>query len=100
RAGVKTASATSLRVMISQWENGRQRPDRTYQMLLQMAFDMPVEALGFADEAPDDTLAGGMGSLVRRNVRQLEVTESVLGYFRQQHPQHTRLHNLAGPGSR
>ena len=44
RAGVKTASATSLRVMISQWENGRQTPDRTYQMLLQMAFDLPAEA--------------------------------------------------------
>jgi tetratricopeptide (TPR) repeat protein len=98
RAGVKTANATSLRVMISQWENGRQTPDRTYQMLLQMAFDLPAEAMGFIDEAPDDTLAGGMGSLIRRNVRQLDVTESVLGYFRQQHAQHTLLDNIAGPG--
>jgi transcriptional regulator with XRE-family HTH domain len=98
RAGVKTASVTSLRVMISQWENGRQTPDRTYQMLLQMAFDLPAEALGFANAAPDDTLAGGIGSLVRRNVRQLDVTESLLGYFRQQHAQHTLLDNIAGPG--
>jgi tetratricopeptide (TPR) repeat protein len=54
--------------------------------------------MGFAAEAPDDTLAGGMGSLVRRNVRQLDVTESVLGYFRRQHAQHTLLDNIAGPG--
>ncbi len=54
--------------------------------------------MGFADEAPDDTLAGGMGSLIRRNVRQLDVSESVLGYFRRQHAQHTLLDNIAGPG--
>ena len=98
RADVSTATATSLRVMISQWENGRQTPDRTYQMLLQMAFDLPAAALGFEDETPDDGRDEGIGSLVLRNVRQLEVSASVLDYFRQQHAQHTRLDNIAGPG--
>ena len=98
RAGVSTASQTSLRVMISQWENGHQAPDRTYQMLLQLTFDLPAEALGFAAEPPDDPLGDGLGALVRRNVRQLEVSDSLLGYFRQQHAQHTLMDNVAGPG--
>jgi tetratricopeptide (TPR) repeat protein len=98
RAGVSTASQTSLRVMISQWENDHQAPDRSYQMLLQLAFDLPAEALGFTAETPDDQLGDGIGSLVRRNVRQLEVSDSVLGYFRQQHAQHTLMDNIAGPG--
>ena len=97
-AGVGTATQTSLRVMISQWENGRQAPDRTYQMLLQMAFDLPPAALGFEDTTPDEASDDGIDSLVRRNVRQLEVSDSVLGYFRQQHAQHTLLDNVAGPG--
>jgi tetratricopeptide (TPR) repeat protein len=84
--------------MISQWENDHQAPDRSYQMLLQLAFDLPAEALGFTAETPDDQLGDGIGSLVRRNVRQLEVSDSVLGYFRQQHAQHTLMDNIAGPG--
>src|SRR5689334_12337144 len=98
RAGVRTASQTSLRVMISQWENGHQTPDRSYQMLLQLAFDLPADALGFTVEPPPDRPGDGISSLVRRNVRQLEVSDSVLGYFRQQHMQHTLIDNIAGPG--
>jgi len=98
RAGVSTASQTSLRVMISQWENGHQTPDRSYQMLLQLAFDLPADALGFTVETSDDRPGDGFSSLVRRNVRQLEVSDSVLGYFRQQHMQHTLMDNIAGPG--
>jgi tetratricopeptide (TPR) repeat protein len=84
--------------MISQWENERQTPDRTYQMLLQMAFDLPAAALGFDDEAAENSPDDGIGSLVQRNVRKLAISDSLLAYFRQQHAQHTLLDNIAGPG--
>jgi tetratricopeptide (TPR) repeat protein len=84
--------------MISQWENERQTPDRTYRMLLQMAFDLPAAALGFDDEAAENLPDDGIGSLVQRNVRKLAISDRLLAYFRQQHAQHTLLDNIAGPG--
>ena len=98
RAGVGTASQASLRVMISQWENGHQAPDRTYQTLLQMAFDLPAAALGFDDDATAEPINDGLAALMRRGARRLEVSEGVLDYFRSQHLAHARLDNIAGPG--
>ena len=97
QAGVSTASQASLRVMISSWENGRQVPDSTYQMLLQTVFDLPAGALGFPEEAANRD-ANGLAPLVRRGVERLEVSDDVLGYFRRQLSEHARLDNLIGPG--
>jgi transcriptional regulator with XRE-family HTH domain len=97
RLGVGTASQESLRVMISGWENGRQTPDATYQRLLRQVFDFPGEALGFPAADPganDESLA----PLVRRGAARIEVTDSVLGYFRRQFAEHMQLDNETGPG--
>lgn len=95
--GLTTASPSSLRVMISQWENGRQKPDRTYQMLLCKAFDLPPAALGFENE-PEDEPASPLGPLVQRGVSRLEISDHVLVYFRRQLAEHVELDNVAGPG--
>lgn len=85
--------------MISQWENDHQAPDRSYRTLLEMAFNLPAEALGFVDDAvADEPINNGMAALVRRSTRNLDVSEGVLDYFREQHLAHARLDNIAGPG--
>jgi transcriptional regulator with XRE-family HTH domain len=83
--------------MISAWENGRQVPDAMYQRLLQQVFDLPAAALGFATDDPreaDQSLA----PLVRRGAERIEVSDSILGYFRRQFAEHVQLDNEAGPG--
>jgi tetratricopeptide (TPR) repeat protein len=97
KLGVGTASQESLRVMISSWENGRQTPDATYQRLLEQVFDLPPAALGFPtdDPAAND---GSLAPLVRRGAARIEVTDSVLGYFRRQFAEHVQLDNETGPG--
>ena len=40
---VAIASQSSLRVMISQWENGHQVPSPGYQALLERAFGLPAD---------------------------------------------------------
>lgn len=97
KAGVGTATQTSLRVMISAWENDRQAPDQTYQMLLQQVFNLPPAALGFAADHPD-AAGDGMAPLVRRGAERLAISDDVLGYFRRQLSEHARLDNLTGPG--
>lgn len=97
KLGVTTASSESLRVMISGWENGRGVPDTTYRMLLTHVFDLPAAALGLpGDEVAraDESLA----PLVHRGVERLEITDSILGYFRRQFAEHVQLDNEAGPG--
>lgn len=95
--GVSTASASSLRVMISQWENDRQTPDPLYQMLLGAVFDLPPTALGFRDPNSDATAEAGLGPTVHQGVGRMEVTDEMLGYFRRQLCEHTRFDNMAGP---
>jgi hypothetical protein len=58
QAGVSTASTSSLRVLISCWENDRQMPDATYQMLLQTVFDLPAAALGFDNNSAGSEIDG------------------------------------------
>src|SRR3954447_11934013 len=86
-SGVATASQESLRVMISAWENGRQVPDATYRQLLEQVFDLPAAALGFprCDPVEDEH---GLAPLVRRGSDRIEVSDSVLGYFRRQFAEH------------
>jgi hypothetical protein len=97
RAGVSTASTSSLRVLISCWENDRQKPDATYQMLLQTVFDLPAAALGF-----DNNSAGpegdGLQPLVERGSKLLAASSDVLGYYSRQLLEQARLDNAAGPG--
>lgn len=97
KCGVTTASTDSLRVMISSWENGRQAPDPTYRTLLQRVFDLPAAALGFPTDDPTDPV-DGLLPLVRRGTSRIEVSDSILGYFRRQLDEHTELDNVAGPG--
>ena len=96
-SGVATASQESLRVMISAWENGRQVPDATYRQLLQQVFDLPAGALGFvSDDLVKDEQS--LTPLVRRGSDRIEVSDSVLGYFRRQFAEHVQFDNAAGPG--
>ena len=94
---VATASQESLRVMISAWENGRQVPDATYRRLLQQVFDLPAAALGFPTDDPGQ-VDEGLAPLVRRGTERIEVSDSILGYFRRQFAEHVQLDNAAGPG--
>ena len=97
KVGVHTAGQESLRVMISGWENDRQVPDASYRRLLQQVFDLPADALGFPvddETAVDPSLA----PLVRRGAERIEVSDSILGYFRRQFAEHVQLDNIAGPG--
>jgi transcriptional regulator with XRE-family HTH domain len=93
--GVSTASQASLRVMISCWENDRQVPDATYQLLLQKVFDLPPAALGFQTDEPG---SNGLAGLVQRGAERLAVSDDVLGYFRRELVEQARLDNIAGPG--
>jgi tetratricopeptide (TPR) repeat protein len=97
RCGVTTASPEGLRVMISSWENDRQLPDATYRMLLQHVFDLPAAALGFPADDPAEAV-DCLSPLVRRGAGRLEVSDSILGYFRRQLDEHAELDNIAGPG--
>lgn len=97
RLGVPTASATSLRVQISRWENGQASPDDRYQSLLSTVLRLPRAALGFAEgaEVSDN---GGISALVRRSPRRTAVGGNVLEYFQNQLAAHAELDNQAGPG--
>jgi transcriptional regulator with XRE-family HTH domain len=92
QSGVATASESSLRVMISQWENGHQAPSPAYRALLEKIFRMPAGSLG------QETEAAPAVSLLPRMGPKLEITDSVLGYFERQLVDHVQLDNAAGPG--
>ncbi|MGJ7442509.1 helix-turn-helix domain-containing protein [Aquipuribacter sp. MA13-6] len=50
--GMTLASAASLKVALSRWENGHQIPDGTHRRLLADALGVPAADLGFDDPAP------------------------------------------------
>jgi tetratricopeptide (TPR) repeat protein len=97
QAGVSTASTSSLRVLISCWENDRQMPDATYQMLLQTVFDLPAAALGFDNNSAGSEI-DGLQPLVERGSKLLAASSDVLGYYSRQLLEQARLDNAAGPG--
>lgn len=95
---VTTASEASLRVMISRWENGKEVPDTSYRLLLQKAFKLPAEALGFDDERVTEISLTPLAALVHRGASRLQFSDDARGYFRGQFVEHVRMDNLAGPG--
>lgn len=95
--GVTTAAATSLRVLISRWENGVDQPDTRYQQLLQKVFGLPALALGF-ESRTDAAGSSPIGALAVRDIGKLDVSDAILTYFRSQLAEHTVLDNVAGPG--
>ncbi len=95
---VTTATEASLRVMISRWENGKELPDISYRLLLQKAFNLPAEALGFDDERVVETASAPLAALVQRGASRLQLSDDTLSYFRVQFAEHVRMDNLVGPG--
>lgn len=88
---------TSLRVMISKWENGHRAPDEMYQSLLAATYGLAPEALGFVS---DDEAAADVGAspwLKRRAGARALQTPAFIGYFTQQLAQHAQADNLMGP---
>ncbi|AEA27359.1 putative sporulation-associated protein [Pseudonocardia dioxanivorans CB1190] len=92
---IRIARPTSLRILISRWENGASSPDERYQRLLGRAFGLPLQALGFVDEGQ---AKAGVALPSAVQVRGTDVSGAMLDYFRQQHGQHARMDNVAGPG--
>lgn len=96
RRGFQLATDTSLRVLISRWENGHARPDAMHRMLLEEAFDLPADALGIAS-AVAELEPVDLHPLVVQACRRTETPPAVLEYFCEQLREHSRLDNLAGP---
>jgi len=95
RLAVAVAAESSLRVMISRWENGRATPDPSYRLLLEDVFGLDAEALGFADDV--STQASDVTALVGHAARRAGPTAAVLDYFDRQLGEHARFDNLSGP---
>jgi transcriptional regulator with XRE-family HTH domain len=89
------ASDSSLRVLISRWENGRAAPDPDNLTLLEAVLGLPADALGFA--APDPAETADVSALVRHARRRLDPPPALLDYFTAQLAEHARFDNLAGP---
>jgi tetratricopeptide (TPR) repeat protein len=83
---VMLASDASLKVMLSQWENGKRRPDAMHQRLLCKIYHRTAEDLGF--EAVS-------GELIPRPAP--TVNAAMVDYFRLVFEQHVRADNLMGP---
>jgi len=96
RRGLHTASDSSLRILISRWENDRSRPDAMYRMLLQEVFDLPADALGL-ETADDESGPPDLSPLVAHASRRVETPPAVVTYFANQLREHTWLDNIAGP---
>lgn len=96
RLGLTVSTPASLRVQISGWENGHHEPDATHQLLLQEAFGLPPEALGFED--PTEELAGtALAGRTGRPAYQVSLSDALLAYFTEQLSIHVRADNSAGP---
>lgn len=97
RRGLCIAAPSSLRVMISRWENGKQVPDALYTALLEAAYGLPAEALGIAPAVADDEAhEGAVRALVRR-AGAADLASELYDYFDGQFAEHARIDNLAGP---
>lgn len=97
RLGLKVSTPASLRVQISGWENGRHDPDTTHQILLQEAFGLPAEALGFEDSVYDELAASPLPDFAGHDTCRTEVSDALLTYFAEQLSSHARADNAAGP---
>lgn len=82
---LRIASPTSLKTMLSRWENGLGRPDETYQRLFCAIYERDPDELGFVEqEVSNSAIAPTLDS---------EAVE----YFQCVFDQHIRADNLMGP---
>lgn len=97
RLGLAVSTPASLRVQISGWENGRHDPDSTHQILLQEAFSLPAEALGFDNTIHDELVGSPLLGFVERDAFRNEVSNELLAYFADQITSHAHADNAVGP---
>jgi transcriptional regulator with XRE-family HTH domain len=87
-AKVNIAEPTSLKTMLSRWENGVGQPDKTYQRLFSAVYQRDVDELGFT--TPTGRVDGSA-----RIAPVLD--DNTVAYFRDVFVQHIRADNLMGP---
>ncbi|WP_199431195.1 helix-turn-helix transcriptional regulator [Qaidamihabitans albus] len=99
KTGLKLPDKTSLRVMISKWENGHRQPDSMYRSLLESIYGLPAPALGFeTDEGyATDPAEGALQTLARRAGSRALEQPAFQQYFTDQLAQHVVADNLLGP---
>lgn len=97
RLGLVVSTPASLRVQISGWENGHHDPDSTHQTLLQEAFGLPAEVLGFDNTTHDELTSSPLLGLAERDAFKNEVSDELLAYFTDQLAIHVRADNAVGP---
>jgi hypothetical protein len=86
-SGIRIATPSSLKTMLSRWENGHGQPDAVYQRLLCDIYRQDGEELGF------DVMSGAGAE-----ARVAPVLDPVtVDYFRAVLEQHVRADNLMGP---
>jgi len=86
-ARVPIADGSSLKTMLSRWENGRGHPDATYQRLFCHLFGLDMDELGFSQPlttAPALRVAP-------------TVNPSTVEYFKNIFHEHVKADNLMGP---
>lgn len=95
RRGVPVATDSSLRVLISRWENGHSEPDDINRSLLQEVYGLDAGALGLAEDRVE--IGYNVSRLLAHVVRRELVPAPVLGYFGDQLRALSRLDNTTGP---
>lgn len=86
--GVSTATASSLKTMLSRWENGHETPDATDRRLLCQVYGQTPEELGFPGPNSGVAVAPRIPP---------PVGPEMVYYFRNVFAEHLRADNLMGP---
>lgn len=90
---VINATWSSMRVMISRWENGRALPDPLHRLLLEEVYGLPASALGLPEPSDGERQAASClpcSPVADRN-------PALVQYFEHQLVEHVRLDNITGP---
>lgn len=95
RRGIPVASDSSLRVLISRWENGHSEPDDINRSLLQEVYGLDARALGLAGDKVETGY--NVSRLIANVARRELVPAPVIGYFGDQLRALSQLDNAAGP---
>lgn len=88
RDGINIAEPTSLKTMLSRWENGAGQPDKTYQRLFCLIYQQDAEELGFTSQAKTVEDAPRIAPII---------DDETVSYFHDVFTQHVRADNLMGP---
>ncbi len=89
------ASDSSLRVLISRWENGHSEPDHINRSLLEEVYGLDADALGLAGDKVE--IGYTVSRLLAKVVRRELVPAPVIGYFGDQLRALSQLDNATGP---